>query len=438
MTGPAECAGSDFPARPPTKGKLWTEGEPPGPLLCPAAEARSSQSTTQRASPRSSRLQYCRSRNGRVSASMEEGEEGPSVKTLIKQPETCPISQEQLVAEVKGIYAGLVMVETKCLEIDNDQTISTPKANNEQWEALISLHRGLLEEHQDFLATGHISASPELRRLRSKYLHFLGQQSDIDDPFQYTGPIYSQDPTTIKPANKFEFSQDYYAEVGPQERNAVGRVPLGEPTWREAFNRPRDWLLERNNRCRRRQKDEEVLRWWLERIEELLDRIWKNHRLILIHLPAICLLLRLFVTFFFSEFPGGIRYLCTTMPWTIWPALVVLWGVCWMFIAWDELFQSDGFHTWDYQQDSSMNLTTAQNLDFTDQDLESAMVEFELQNTMAAAFPIEIPPGNGSLPMYPSPLLDPPPFPSGGHIQHHSPQPVVQSANPPRSTKTKK
>ncbi|KAH6855897.1 hypothetical protein B0I37DRAFT_366063 [Chaetomium sp. MPI-CAGE-AT-0009] len=35
---------------------------------------------------------------------------------------------------------------------------------------------------------------------------------------------------------------------------------------------------------------------------------------------------------FCFEFPGGLRHLCTTMPWTIWPALVVLWGVCWMFI----------------------------------------------------------------------------------------------------------
>jgi hypothetical protein len=26
-----------------------------------------------------------------------------------------------------------------------------------------------------------------------------------------------------------------------------------------------------------------------------------------------------------------LRAPCTTMPWTIWPALVVLWGVCWMF-----------------------------------------------------------------------------------------------------------
>ncbi|KAK4187010.1 hypothetical protein QBC35DRAFT_251150 [Podospora australis] len=31
------------------------------------------------------------------------------------------------------------------------------------------------------------------------------------------------------------------------------------------------------------------------------------------------------------QFPRGMRHLCTTMPWTIWPVLVVLWGVCWMF-----------------------------------------------------------------------------------------------------------
>ncbi|CAG9947702.1 unnamed protein product [Clonostachys rosea f. rosea IK726] len=31
------------------------------------------------------------------------------------------------------------------------------------------------------------------------------------------------------------------------------------------------------------------------------------------------------------EFPHAVRHLCTTMPWTIWPALIVLWGVCWMF-----------------------------------------------------------------------------------------------------------
>lgn len=37
-----------------------------------------------------------------------------------------------------------------------------------------------------------------------------------------------------------------------------------------------------------------------------------------------------------AEFPRGVRYLCTTMPWTIWPALVVLWGVCWMFAVYPQ------------------------------------------------------------------------------------------------------
>ncbi|KAF7939412.1 hypothetical protein EAE99_001217 [Botrytis elliptica] len=49
--------------------------------------------------------------------------------TIILQPETRPISQEQLVAEVKGIYAGLVMVEAKCIEFDNKQAGLGHKTN---------------------------------------------------------------------------------------------------------------------------------------------------------------------------------------------------------------------------------------------------------------------------------------------------------------------
>ncbi|KAI9649245.1 hypothetical protein NHQ30_001813 [Ciborinia camelliae] len=97
--------------------------------------------------------------------------------SIILQPETRPISQEQLVAEVKGIYAGLVMVEAKCIEVDNKQATlaqgdppTQPRLNNEQWQALIALHRTLLHEHHDFfLASQHPSASPALRRLASKY-----------------------------------------------------------------------------------------------------------------------------------------------------------------------------------------------------------------------------------------------------------------------------
>ncbi|KAL2150244.1 hypothetical protein VTH82DRAFT_7920 [Thermothelomyces myriococcoides] len=91
---------------------------------------------------------------------------------IIKQPETRPISQEQLVAEVKGIYAGLVMVESKCIEVDSNQNSQNDpgKLNNDQWQALIALHRTLLHEHHDFfLASQHPSASPALRRLAAKY-----------------------------------------------------------------------------------------------------------------------------------------------------------------------------------------------------------------------------------------------------------------------------
>jgi Est1 DNA/RNA binding domain len=95
--------------------------------------------------------------------------------SLLLQPETRPISQEQLVNEVKGIYAGLVMVEKKCVEIDNQQAQNQAegriiKLTDEQWQALIALHRTLLHEHHDFfLASQHPSASPALRKLAAKY-----------------------------------------------------------------------------------------------------------------------------------------------------------------------------------------------------------------------------------------------------------------------------
>ncbi|KAK6495714.1 hypothetical protein TWF481_002761 [Arthrobotrys musiformis] len=96
---------------------------------------------------------------------------------LILQPETRPIPQEQLVAEVKGIYAGLVMVEAKCIEVDSKQATAAtqgikqvPPLNNDQWQALIALHRTLLHEHHDFfLASQHPSAAPSLRKLATKY-----------------------------------------------------------------------------------------------------------------------------------------------------------------------------------------------------------------------------------------------------------------------------
>lgn len=91
--------------------------------------------------------------------------------SLVPQPETKPISHEQLVAEVKGIYTGLVMIEAKCIEVDTAQSSNTEhQPGSEQWQALIALHRTLLHEHHDFfLASQHPAASEALRRLAAKY-----------------------------------------------------------------------------------------------------------------------------------------------------------------------------------------------------------------------------------------------------------------------------
>ncbi|KAI7782655.1 hypothetical protein LA080_012991 [Diaporthe eres] len=156
----AEESTADFPARPTrTKGRLWNEGDP-----IPTRNQAAAQPSPQQ-HPRQSRRRQANNQTAE--------EEDPSVNKMIGQPETRPISQEQLVAEVKGIYAGLVMVESKCIEVDSSQSAqneSSPKLNNEQWQALIALHRTLLHEHHDFfLASQHPSASPALRRLASKY-----------------------------------------------------------------------------------------------------------------------------------------------------------------------------------------------------------------------------------------------------------------------------
>ncbi|RYP58841.1 hypothetical protein DL770_010340 [Monosporascus sp. CRB-9-2] len=140
--------------RSPHAGKLWSPDDAPP------------QSPTQK--PARQRLQP---RHQITPAEADVAYADSETTKLIKQPETRPISQDQLVAEVKGIYAGLVMVESKCIEVDNAQSSQNDaKLNNEQWQALTALHRTLLHEHHDFfLASQHPSASPALRRLASKY-----------------------------------------------------------------------------------------------------------------------------------------------------------------------------------------------------------------------------------------------------------------------------
>ncbi|KAJ3561129.1 hypothetical protein NPX13_g9063 [Xylaria arbuscula] len=146
-------ADPDFLRRGPQQGELWNPEEDPT-------------SSPYRAKQKAARPPKGSAPPRRVDAPEEDSE----TLRLIKQPETRPISQEQLVAEVKGIYAGLMMVESKCIEMIKVCSENNTELNNEQWQALIALHRTLLHEHHDFfLASQHPSASPALKRLASKY-----------------------------------------------------------------------------------------------------------------------------------------------------------------------------------------------------------------------------------------------------------------------------
>jgi len=72
----------------------------------------------------------------------------------------------------------------------------------------------------------------------------------------------------------------------------------------------------------------------LEEFSEEYPKEWLQY--LLQALQALACLLRAILWFIlsgavFSEFGKRKRPKCTTMPWDIWPSLVVLWGVCWMF-----------------------------------------------------------------------------------------------------------
>jgi hypothetical protein len=92
---------------------------------------------------------------------------------LILEPASVPITEDELTAEINAIYAGLVIVEAKCINIDAAQTANwdlNTTLDQGQWQALIALHRTLLYEHHDFLmATQHPSALEALRAPPSKY-----------------------------------------------------------------------------------------------------------------------------------------------------------------------------------------------------------------------------------------------------------------------------
>ncbi|KAF1344535.1 hypothetical protein BDV97DRAFT_56102 [Delphinella strobiligena] len=93
---------------------------------------------------------------------------------ILLQPDSRPITSDQLAVEVKNIYSDLVAVEAKCISLDNSELASDRKQieshEQQKWQAMMALHRTLLYEHHDFLsASQHPAAHEPLRKLILKY-----------------------------------------------------------------------------------------------------------------------------------------------------------------------------------------------------------------------------------------------------------------------------
>ncbi|KAI1663323.1 EST1-DNA-bind domain containing protein [Pyrenophora tritici-repentis] len=101
----------------------------------------------------------------------------PRYPNLIFYPGGRLITEEELASEAKSIYAGLFIVENKCIHVDHHLTAAAAQEGKartditpEEWQALIALHRTLLHEHHDFfLASQDPSSWPKLRKLPDKH-----------------------------------------------------------------------------------------------------------------------------------------------------------------------------------------------------------------------------------------------------------------------------
>ncbi|KAF4336028.1 hypothetical protein FBEOM_10083 [Fusarium beomiforme] len=219
---------------------------------------------------------------------------------LIPQPDTKPISHDQLVAEVKSIYAGLVMIESKCIEVDNAQSLNTDadlKLINEQWQALIAFHRQLLHEHDDAYNISLVpkQQSYDLRTLLSEYYVHSKSSRVLNSRLL---PLLRREKDTPSCRQLIEYSRlvSYLFDILHTNSSLLDYTDI-------------------------------LLMGLLDSIAAIIERLnlrFRRKYEDLKHKNACSQII--------FEFPNNMRHVCTTMPWTILPALLVLWGVCWMFI----------------------------------------------------------------------------------------------------------
>ncbi|KAF5869696.1 putative telomerase-binding protein est1a protein [Botrytis fragariae] len=144
------------------------------------------------------------------------------------QRETRPITQEELVAEVKGFYANLVMVEAKPIEVDEGP-----------WQALIKMLHTLSEQPLSFFRGCHrFPDIPNLRRLASEFaipaevwqrgtsslLKFIGNMP----PIPYDTTLVLEFMTLFTMAKEYDLFEDLGSSPGDEEEHHELSLSLKE------------------------------------------------------------------------------------------------------------------------------------------------------------------------------------------------------------------
>lgn len=233
----------------------------------------------------------------------EDQEQSPSYDYPI---ENYPAAQEQLVADIKAIYANLVKIEATCIECSKHlapEIKSFSKETHEQWGHIDSLQEQISKQNKKsssaFTSRSPRRHSTKLRRLVQEYslqsrnwqrlndrlLPLLRREQDFDSSVQWL-EVMKLSTSLCDLLNKSALVLD---NVDQEAAEALEEV--------------------------------------LDLMEALLKRLTTRFRRKYTSLKHIRSLAELLFVF-----PDNMRHICTTMPWTMSPTLMVLWGVCWMFI----------------------------------------------------------------------------------------------------------
>jgi hypothetical protein len=234
---------------------------------------------------------------------------------MAQQPEIGPTGRDELMAELEVIYAGLAKVESN---LATEAHIISPCTEPlvEDFEFLRWSEQGGIEPSalKDDLSQSGISESLHTQRSR-------------------------QDFSGNNQSHNLQF------------RSFARKISLHCRTWRRISDRLLP-LLRREQHLESSQQWVEVMRL----SSSLIHLLNENESTLanadtalvgaLAQVEAILNRLKLRFRYRYDElkqkdglaeaifeFPNNLRHLCTTMPWTIAPALLILWGVCWMFLG---------------------------------------------------------------------------------------------------------